>query len=279
MEGYTCNHVIFEYRRRLQDQPKEIRTLERFTNRHGMDLFSFLSTDGEYLVSGSNDNRVRIWNVDLGTCARILSHRDFVLSVAFSPDGTRVASCSSDRCVRYWKDLIFRPDASTSNSRRIRRSTAPSFDALRGHTAEVYSVKFTLDGRFLATASADGTVRLWDTLHVGDSLGDDSDDDDDAIFNRRCRALKSTTDSEAWSISFSIDGTLMVCGYRDGTIKAWNIARGEDNVGADFSEKMVITVNGRQCIRDLAIAPQTKRLSLVLAGANVVICSARDMGE
>src|SRR5262249_23699625 len=66
-------------------------------------------------------------------------------SVAFSPDGTRLATTSTDRTARIW-------DARTGQE----------LLALRGHTGEVWSVAFSPDGTRLATASRDRTARLWD---------------------------------------------------------------------------------------------------------------------
>jgi WD40 repeat protein len=65
--------------------------------------------------------------------------------VAFSPDGTRLATASDDRTVRLW-------DASSGES----------LLTLTGHTDEVWGVAFSPDGIRLATASDDQTVRLWD---------------------------------------------------------------------------------------------------------------------
>ncbi len=72
-------------------------------------------------------------------------HTSNVSSVSFSPDGTLIASGSSDDTIRLW-------DASTGEE----------LHSLKGHTLGVNSVSFSPDGTRIASGSSDDTIRLWD---------------------------------------------------------------------------------------------------------------------
>jgi len=62
------------------------------------------SPDGKYVLSGSSDHTVKLWEIETGKEIRTFrGHTNYVDSVAFSPDGKKILSGSSDHTVKLWE--------------------------------------------------------------------------------------------------------------------------------------------------------------------------------
>jgi WD40 repeat protein len=127
------------------------------------------SGDGRYIASGSDDSSIRLWRARDGALVSVLTGgTDHVYSVHFSPDGAWLATGGREKGAlgTLWKQL-------TGN--RFRRSNEPTvrlwrvrdgalMQELSAHRDDVRSVAFSPDGRWLATSSADRSVKLWELL-------------------------------------------------------------------------------------------------------------------
>ncbi|MBM4041671.1 MAG: hypothetical protein FJ290_24495 [Planctomycetes bacterium] len=159
-------------------------------------------------------------------------HQTTVLSVAFSPDGTRLASGSEDRNIRLWD---------------LQQPNAPPL-VLQGHQGYVQSVAFSPDGTRLASGSYDRTIRLWDLRQpnaasivlqrhedYGLAAAFSSDGTRFASGGLGTISLWDLQQPEATrlvlqgqqgvvsSLTFSAGGTRLASGSFDGTIRLWDL--------------------------------------------------------
>lgn len=121
------------------------------------------SPNGKYLATASGDEKIIIWTKKDNKWKlkqRLTQHSNSVRIVAFNADSSLLASGSTDRTVIVWNTQNWQPVWNTQNWQPI--SPLKHDDWLR-------SLAFSkqVDGtEYLATASQDGTIKLWDTQTI-----------------------------------------------------------------------------------------------------------------
>jgi transcription initiation factor TFIID subunit 5 len=121
----------------------------------------------------------------------MIGHDSNVNQIAWHPNGAYIFSASdqADKSVRMWSFV-----------------TGECVRVFSGHTEFISALECSPDGKTLASADAGGSVILWD-LAKGEQI-------------KRCRGHGK---GGIWSLSFSVESTVLVSGGADGTVRLWDV--------------------------------------------------------
>lgn len=145
---------------------------------------------GHYFVSSSSDKTARLWVTDRIRQQRIFAgHEQDVDCVCFHPNSAYVFTGSSDHTVRMWA-------VTTGNAVRM----------FTGHTGNLTAIACSNDGKLLASADDQGFILIWN-LAPG----------------RLMKRMRGHGKGGIWSLSWSVESTVVVSGGADGTVRVWDV--------------------------------------------------------
>ncbi|MGV3640431.1 MAG: WD40 repeat domain-containing protein [Adhaeribacter sp.] len=120
---------------------------------HANSVFTLAySPDGRYLLSGSRDAHLKVWEVaqDYREAASIVAHMFTINHLTYSPDGRYFASCSMDKSIKVWDAASFRLLKVIDKARHA------------GHATSVNKLFWSARLNSLVSCSDDRTISVWD---------------------------------------------------------------------------------------------------------------------
>jgi WD40 repeat protein len=230
--------------------------------------------DNNRVVFISNDNHIKVWDIYKDTAIQISENQKETINfLKFSIDGSMFYSGGYDGYLRTWSEENYSllkttrcngfPKAITIDGKRMasilgeiinisNMETNQLLGSLSGHTSSIYCIALSNDGKLLATAGWDNTVKIWDIIsgellstffgHTGGILSIAFSPDGERLITGdinniiKVWAVKSGSllyefkenQSFIWSLCFSNDnGSLITSGSWDNTVRIWETATGK----------------------------------------------------
>jgi transducin (beta)-like 1 len=219
------------------------RTLRRAFRDHTAPALDVDWRDNRTFATCSTDKQIHIYSLDRDGSGPILTlsgHTDEVNSIKWSPSGNMLVSSSDDMTARVW-----RVAADLSHAEQI--------FCLAEHTMEIYTAKWcktspeTGANLWIATASFDGTVKIWDSQ------------------TGTCHHTLSHHTQPVYAIAFSPCGRFLASGSLDAVICLWSVSEG----------KLLRTYQGHGGTFEVAWSPSGHRIAACTSNATLCVLDVR----
>jgi WD40 repeat protein len=185
--GFSDEVQVFDAR-----SGREIHRFNLWTNAHVVAY----SPNGRQLAGAGKGHTIRLWDLDTEReSVPIPGHRTAVRSIAFSPDGSTLASVDLEGNLIFWN---------TASHRDMRRVVDPERTTFR-------SVAFAPDGKSVAAVSIAGPSRVWE---VGTG--------------RELLRIKHDDFLGVQAVAFAPDGNSFAAGCKDGSVRVWDAKAGNE---------------------------------------------------
>jgi WD40 repeat protein len=173
------------------------------------------SQDGTLIAIGGENGLLKIWDWRNDRIITLPGHAGQFVRVVFSPKNDYLATADTDGIVILWKIQNLREALTAAADSDLEAILQPT--TLRGHQDAIHRIQFSADGRYLASASLDDTVRIW--LTADGALLDTIAGHQDEVLGISFSPLLKTDpyDENEPGVSY------LASSSRDGTIRIWRI--------------------------------------------------------
>ncbi|KAM9966709.1 hypothetical protein ACTFIR_006936 [Dictyostelium discoideum] len=154
-----------------------------------------ISHDGQFALSGSWDNTLRLWDITKGVSTRLFKgHTQDVMSVAFSSDNRQIISGSRDATIKVWNTL---------------GECKFTLEGPEAHQDWVSCIRFSPNTPTIVSGSWDNKVKIWD------------------IKSFKCNHTLTDHTGYVNTVTISPDGSLCASGGKDTFACLWELSSGK----------------------------------------------------